>query len=318
VKYVFGNAQHIGARAQQQDSFCFSSPDDSSFLGHAGMLAVLADGMGGLSHGDAAGRTAATAFLAAYRQKNEHETIPDALERSLRDANAAVYALAQEHHADGQLGTTLVAAVLRENQLHWVSVGDSGLFLRRGDDLAQLNTAHVYANDLDARAASGEIAREAALKDPQREALTSHLGLAQIPQVDQSRRPLTLEPGDVVLLASDGLFKTLPRQEMLAAMSGSLQEQCDILVERVVAKGIGHQDNTTVMALAAVDDNWTAPAPDSSPLPATESVPGGRSRKWVVAAVGIILAGLAGAGFWMHNQRSEPEAPPPVTGELGP
>jgi protein phosphatase len=277
------------------------------------MLAVLTDGMGGLSHGDLAGRTAANTFLTAYRRKSPDESIPEALDRSLREANAAVYALAQEHQADGQLGTTLVAAVLRENQLHWVSVGDSGLFLRRAGDLAQLNTAHVYANDLDARAASGEISREAALKDPQRDALTSHLGLAQIPQVDQSRRPLPLEDGDVVLLASDGLFKTLARPEMLAAMAGSLQEQCDSLVKQVVNKGISHQDNTTVMALAAFNGDLTEARPAAEPAP-----PPRRSRAWAVAGAGILLAGLAGAGYWVHSQRSEPEAPPPVTGELGP
>ena len=56
MKIVAGNAQHIGARQEQQDSFGFSDPGNEAFVAHGGFLGVVADGMGGLSHGSEAGR----------------------------------------------------------------------------------------------------------------------------------------------------------------------------------------------------------------------------------------------------------------------
>ncbi len=92
MRFAFGNAQHIGARASQQDAFGFSDPANEAFVRHGGFCAVLCDGMGGMSHGDAASRLAVRTFLAEYGGKAETESIPDAMLRSLRSANAAVYA----------------------------------------------------------------------------------------------------------------------------------------------------------------------------------------------------------------------------------
>ena len=236
MKYSFGNAQHIGTRASQQDAFGFSNPFEAEFVAHAGLLAVLADGMGGLAHGDLASRAALAAFLAAYRTKSREESVAAALARSLESANAAVCDLAAKHNASGDLGTTLVAAVLRPEGLEWVSVGDSGLFLFHAGKFTALNTSHVYARDLDARVAAGQITQEAAMDDPQRDALTSFLGLPQLTHIDRSVRPLPLDASDSILLASDGLFKTLAFEEMAAHMRGGVQARCDSLVKAVMAK----------------------------------------------------------------------------------
>ena len=90
MKLLFGNAQHIGSRDSQQDAFGFTSPFDSEFVRHAGLAAVLADGMGGMQSGDVASRAAIGGLLAAYRSKKPDESIPDALLRSLAAANEAV------------------------------------------------------------------------------------------------------------------------------------------------------------------------------------------------------------------------------------
>ena len=90
MNYSFGNAQHIGARSSQQDAFGFSNPFEAEFVAHAGLLAVLADGMGGLAHGDLASRAALAAFLAAYRAKTPAESVRDALKRSLAAAKHSV------------------------------------------------------------------------------------------------------------------------------------------------------------------------------------------------------------------------------------
>ncbi|MBN8734205.1 MAG: serine/threonine-protein phosphatase [Acidobacteria bacterium] len=263
--YRFGNAQHVGARQQQQDSFGFSDSHDESLAAHAGFLAVVADGMGGLAHGDAASRTAVRSFLQAYRSKTPDESISQALERSLREANLDVNTLASTLGQSGEMGTTLVAAVLHGEDLYWASCGDSAIFLHRDGELTLLNAQHVYARVLDERAARGELSAEAALGDPQREALTSHLGQAELEEIDVSANPFAVREGDTLLLASDGLFKTLPERD-IAALVGSgdnVQAACERLVATVLARQRKGQDNVTVVAIGVGD----APVPVAPPPP---------------------------------------------------
>jgi len=320
MNYSFGNAQHIGARSSQQDAFGFSNPFDTEFVRHGGLLAALADGMGGLSHGDEASRVALTTFLSAYKRKTPEESVGAALERSLLEANTAVCGLAGRRNASGQLGTTFVAAVLHEGGLQWVSAGDSGLFLYRGGEFIPINVPHTYAQDLDARAAAGDISPDAALADPQRDALTSFLGLPAIARIDRSVRPLPVGPADDIVLASDGLFKTLSPAEMARAMTGTLQQRCEALVRAVVERRSEHQDNVTVLALAARAETT---------LPATvRAAPDGpRSARWPWAlAAALVLAITAAVGatsliYCCVPPIAMPEAPsapslPPVKKEV--
>src|SRR5580698_2424352 len=132
MSFLPANAQHIGSRNSQQDSFGFGDLDDEAFLNHGGFVAVVCDGMGGMEHGDLASRTAVRSFLDAYGRKNPAESIPAALERSVREANDQVVEMAHELGAAASVGTTLVAAALansgREKAMYFISVGDSGLF----------------------------------------------------------------------------------------------------------------------------------------------------------------------------------------------
>src|SRR5579871_5655494 len=139
MRFLPANAQHIGDRHSQQDSFGFGDPDDRAFTSHGGFVALVCDGMGGMEFGDAASRAAAHAFLDSYKTKTAAESIPGALQRSTRAANDAVVTLAHEYGLSEGMGTTLVAAVLLDASLYYVSVGDSGLFLRRNGSLKMLN-----------------------------------------------------------------------------------------------------------------------------------------------------------------------------------
>lgn len=249
-----GNAQHLGSRRDQQDAFAFSDPSDTAFLSHGGFLAVLADGMGGLSHGASASRVAVKAFQQIYRTKSASESIPDALKRSLDETNAAVREMARRIDAQGSVGTTLVAAAIHESELYWISVGDSGLFLFRDGHLTLLSTAHTYARELEAAAASGQISVTEAREHPDRDSLTSYLGQTTIVDIDRTPQAFPLQANDRILLASDGLFKTLSNGEIASAIRGQSQSSCDELVRRVLGKKQAGQDNVTVM-LVALDVN---------------------------------------------------------------
>jgi protein phosphatase len=248
-----GNAQNQGKRREQQDAFTISDPTDTTFLAHAGLLAVVADGMGGMKCGGDASLLAADTMLEAYAVKRPEEPVEEALLRSLIRANRAVLEMARRNGVAGESGTTLVAAAVLGNRLWWIAAGDSRLYLARKGELLRLTEDHVYATELDRSVLLGRLSPEEALFHPEREALTSFLGLEDLPEVDRNQRPLRLEAGDRLLLCSDGLYKFLPLEETAAILCDGErrhpQAQAERLVEATLRKDAPGQDNITVIVL---------------------------------------------------------------------
>lgn len=249
-----GNCQHIGARSSQQDAFGFSDKDDLAFVAHGGVLALVADGMGGMAHGGEASHTAVRTFLQSYMGKSTDETVPIALQRALDEANQAVIALA--YQADEEdVGTTMVAAVIHGNALHWVSVGDSRLYLWRDRHLTQLTEDHIYANDLDRDAANGNISRADAENHPERRSLTSYLGLTSLDLIDHNPKPFPLFVRDRLLLCSDGLYVALMESDIAPLFNRDTQQTAEDMIALVLAKTRPGQDNLTAAILACEADS---------------------------------------------------------------
>jgi protein phosphatase len=249
MHYVARSAQHIGSRQSQQDCYGTSETQDRAFLKHGGFLAIVCDGMGGLEHGEAAGKTAVCSFLEAYTKKTKQESIPEALERSARYANEKVLELAGELKADEGIGTTLVAAAFLDQSLYWISVGDSRIYLVRNGQLELLTRPHVFSNLLDRAVEQGALSREDAEKHPERDSLTSYIGTKKLEEIDANREPLRVARGDTVLLASDGLFKALESNEILDVLKGPPEQSHEALVRLTLDKEKPHQDNVTVVAV---------------------------------------------------------------------
>ena len=250
MRFLHASAQYIGARQSQEDSFGFSDADDQAFLAHAGFLAVLCDGMGGMKHGGEASRNAVDAFLKAYQAKKLEETIPAALQRSVRETNAQVVELARQLGAVEGIGTTLIATVLHKSFLYYISVGDSGLFHLSRGTLRLMNHPHVFGRFLDQAVARGVMTEQAALEHPERDALTSFIGAEPLEEIDANPDPLRLSPGDTILLASDGLFNTLSVMEIRKVMEGDPRKWPDLLIARTRDKENEFQDNVTVVTLS--------------------------------------------------------------------
>ncbi len=296
--YIPGNAQHVGARSEQQDSFGFSVVDDPPFVAHGGALAVVADGMGGLAHGRTASTLATRAFILAYIGKSPDESIPSALKRSLDAANDAVLEGSMTAGADETLGTTLAAAVVHEGNLHWISAGDSRVYLWRGNRVFQVTTDHVYAVELEAKASRGLISKTVAERDPDRASLVSYLGMPR-PTVDRNEKPFPLEEADLVLVCSDGLYRALSEDEMAAIDGRDPQAVCESLVQRAIAKALAQQDNVTVAAIAARRDDGSLRAVDKIRLETTPRVQPGRWRTLLRGLLGVLLvvAALIAVGY---------------------
>lgn len=307
MRFVSAHAQDIGARESQQDSFGFGDQDDPQVLKHAGYVTILADGMGGLQQGEQASRAAVRAFLEAYRQKTPAESIPAALERSVRTANSAVYSLSKELGVAEGLGTTLVACVLHEDRLHWISVGDSNIYLCRDGGLTQLTHPHVFANLLEKAVAAGSLTPEQAAGHPERESLTSYIGSERIAEIDAPAQPLQVEAGDVVMLASDGLFKTLDDSEIRATLTGRPELWPTHLVRRALARQVQGQDNITVVTVHPLGD----PAEPHFEAEDGEPETSGMSlMNWVLAAsVLIAVAFLAYRTFTLGSSPAPSAAP---------
>src|SRR5260370_47038 len=110
-------------------------------------------------------------------------------------------------------------------------------------------TAFGFADLLDQDGARGQIKLEEALVHPERESLTSYIGAENIEEIDRNTDPWPLEDGDTILLASDGMFKTLDAGEILACLRGHPPSWPETLVEHTLAKRREYQDNVTVLSV---------------------------------------------------------------------
>ena len=248
-----GNAQHIGSRNQQQDSFAFTHIEDALLVRRAGVLAVLADGMGGLAMGKEASDCAVKATLSLHKTVQRETSPTEILQRAVESANMDVLTMARKAGVEGEAGSTLVAAIVKDNKLYWTSVGDSRIYLYRSGELVQLTTEQNLATELLQRVADGRMSIEEARSHPDRAALTNFIGNPEIKPADSSLHPLPIFDGDWIVLCSDGLFGTLTDDEIREALSGNPNDSCERLIQKVVSRNKPHQDNTTVAILACND-----------------------------------------------------------------
>jgi serine/threonine protein phosphatase PrpC len=314
MRYLPAHAQHVGSRRYQQDSFGFAEAEAEAFLAHGGFLSVLCDGMGGMEHGDVASQTAVSAILEAYARKTADESIPQALERSAREANERVIEAALNLGFTEGVGTTLVAAVLHESSLYFISVGDSGVFHIRNGHLQMVNRPHVFSNLLDEAAASGKISRAEADRHPERESLTSFIGIHDLQEIDRNTEPWPVGQGDTILLASDGLFKTLEPVEIVQCLKGHPQSWPQALVGRTLAQRQLGQDNVTVVSVT-VDSGalgeWIPPLeetvvpapfsfPDVAPAPSGPAK-SSAAKAWLIAALFLLLVAIGFGGLWYFS-----------------
>ncbi len=218
--------------------------------GDGRLFAILADGMGGHAGGALASRLCCDNFLAAYA--DHHGTIVENLLHGLVAANDAIAAKVEDNPLLSGMGSTLVATTFGPEGLDWVSVGDSPLLLWRHGEIAMLNEDHSLAPDLDKLAAAGKMSASEAKRDPRRHMLRSAVTGEEIDLVDISRKPLLLEPDDVVILASDGL-QTLDNQEIARVIAAYVTDGAtgiaSALIRAIDALREPHQDNATVVVV---------------------------------------------------------------------
>lgn len=229
-----GNAQWQGARGEQQDAFAWHIPK-----GEGRAFAVLADGMGGLAGGAAAGQKAVQTFLAGMK-----EAVPD----PARALEALADQADRELAAAGGCGATLAALLVQGGRAYWAAVGDSHIYLWRAGRLYQVNEDH---NGALLRLHRSLKRPDAALPPPHKadEGLTAYLGQGDLCELDHSVRGLPLQRGDGLVLCTDGAYRALTAQEWAAELPREPQKAAERLIRLIRHKKIAGQDNCTVMIL---------------------------------------------------------------------
>lgn len=257
MAFEYASRASQGARSYQEDAAAVRAGLDGQGPPAAGLegkapelTAALADGMGGHAGGALASSTACHTFLRAF--ETSAGDVKARLDEALTLANAAISQCVEENPALSGMGCTLVGTVFCADGLHWVSVGDSPLFLVRKGEIVLLNEDHSLAPEIDKLAAAGKISWQSARSDPRRHFLRSALTGTEIDLIDRSQRPLALEPDDVIVLASDGI-QTLEQAQILRVVedhaSRGPEAIAKALLRAVEAAGDVYQDNTTVVVV---------------------------------------------------------------------
>lgn len=212
-------------------------------------LVMIADGMGGHSHGEVASTEAVSIISEALKglDGTDLETTQSAIQQAVSKANEALYARNSEYgYSDGTgMGTTVVGAVLDGEQRAVVfHVGDSRLYLYRDGELHRVTRDHTLYESWKENGGRGAA--------PKRNVLLRAVGVFD--QVDVETHEQGLQSGDVLVLCSDGLTRMLPDSAIAGAVQRFLGQGANAVCEELVrmANERGGKDNISV-ALAVID-----------------------------------------------------------------
>jgi protein phosphatase len=269
--------------------------EDNLFFGTT--VFAVADGMGGHQAGEVASEEALKPV-----ENLDGRTYPDeadateALRSAIEAANRSVVEQAQSDPALSGMGTTLTATMVRDGSLHLAHVGDSRAYLLRGrDEITQLTTDHTLVEQL---VQEGRLSRDEISTHPQRSVVTRAIGVDREVEVD-TLPPLVLQPGDQVLLCSDGLSGPVADSEIAEILVST--DDGDEAVRRLLAaaNARGGPDNITVVLLRAESDT----DPDDQPTEAIAAAVSGSS-----GTSGARTAGGGGGGPSSIAIRTRPDS----------
>ncbi len=244
-----------GRVRQNNEDACAASPSDGIF--------VVCDGMGGAAAGEVASHLAADTFLQHLvnsASATPPQNPPASLTAAINAANQAVFQQARQNPQLAGMGTTLVALLhspyaqaddSKPRELWLTHVGDSRCYRLRAGHLALLTADHSVVED---QLRAGQITPEQAAHSPLRNLITRAIG--SHPHVDPEIQSHPVLPGDLYLLASDGLTRELTDQDVASILAAIptpatepiLKAACESLI--AAANFHGGHDNITVQLVA--------------------------------------------------------------------
>jgi len=238
---VFGKTDTGVVRKMNQDYLFYSQNP----VGALPNLFIVADGMGGHKAGDYASRLSVETFI-NYVNEAPPEVPLRIVDDGIRYVNRVVMEEAGANVDYKGMGTTFVAAFIKDEKLFVANVGDSRLYLI-DDQINQVTEDHSYVGVM---LRAGEITKEEAKNHPEKNVITRAIGAGWEIKVDFFE--VDLEKGDKILMCSDGLTNMVEDEDILDIVTSSyIGDATDELVEQ--AKRNGGLDNITVIIIDPFD-----------------------------------------------------------------
>ena len=232
-------------RTENQDFATLTTAREESASHTGGRLMVVADGMGGHRGGATASRlavdTVKTSYLAA-----ENDDVPAALREAMARANARVFTEAQSNADLRGMGTTTSALVIRGEKAWFAHVGDSRIYMLRGNEFRQLTQDHSLVATM---VREGLLTEAEAETHPRRNVLQRSIGVTEDVEIDVVG-PIDVQEGDVFLLCSDGLHGVLKEDELKEVAKLPIERAADEYVRLTLQRGA--PDNVTVIVAKVV------------------------------------------------------------------
>lgn len=237
AKTDIGQVRHIN-----QDAYYISEENDNY------KLCILADGMGGYTGGEIASRLAcisvANYIKANFEESKEYskEELMEIIKSAMEQANKSVYEKSREERELEQMGTTLEVCLIYNNRVFIGHIGDSRIYRIRQEFMKKITIDHSYVQKL---VKDGTITKEEALTHPKKNMLMKALGCEENIEPDVTVK--NFNPGDVILICSDGLTNMIAEQEIYNIVKQDTENAVENLVKK--ANELGGYDNITVIII---------------------------------------------------------------------
>jgi protein phosphatase len=233
-------------RPINEDSACVVIPDDPETLASKGVLMVVADGMGGHEGGEIASRIAVERVRATYYASSAQ---PDqALSEAFQRANQEILQHARRNPHLAGMGTTCTAVAVVQDAAWLAHVGDSRMYLVRGGGAYRMTQDHSATMELVKR---GLLTLAEADRHEERNVILRAVGTRERLEVSAWEHPFPLQDGDRIVVCSDGMYETVPDQEIgeICGRAQSSSEACAALLDAALERD--GTDNITVAVLRA-------------------------------------------------------------------
>jgi protein phosphatase len=228
--------------------------EDSYGYDLATQLFVVCDGMGGMAAGEVASSTAVNTLLKTFSEHAASSaTIEERLYSAIAQANQEVCALSQANDDLSGMGTTLVAACLDGRKVVIGNVGDSRAYFLRDGGCVQITLDHSYLAE---QVRNGVMSADDAGASPLQSLITRAIGTTET--VEPDLFSAALEPGDLILLTTDGLTRYADADVIAGIIltQPDLQHACQALIDK--AKEQGAVDNVTCLLLRFSEEDSVA------------------------------------------------------------
>lgn len=238
---IYSGTDRGRVRESNQDSFA------AAYLSDTAAFAVVCDGMGGANGGNVASaiavKTISESFTRNFRSNMSDNSIRMLMESAIATANSAVLSAAVKNPDYKGMGTTVVATFIDGDHVTLAHLGDSRAYLYVNGELTLLTHDHsVIQSMID----NGQLSEAQAKYHPNKNVITRALGVSK--NIDIEFNDLTLQPGDILLLCTDGLTNYVEKDRLAFLLANTeAQNLPDTFIQAANSSGGG--DNITAVIL---------------------------------------------------------------------